>query len=448
MACLLNHCLVKLENSIRDEKPFERSEMIRWRTYLLLHFRPQRVNQETLRFTLSWGLGGMAATLLIIQLATGMLLKFVYVPTSVDAYASVQAIIHQVPFGRLVRNLHYWSANILVAVLFFHMCRVFFTGAFHPPRQLNWIIGLFLFLLILAANLSGYLLPYDQLAYWAVTVITAMLGYLPGIGVLADGSELGSQTLPFFYGLHTAIIPSSLLLLMGFHFWRIRKAGGLVIPRRSGVPVDAHPVKVPAMPHLLVREAAVGLVVIATLLMVAIFFDAAIGEPANPGMSPNPVRAPWYFAGFQELLLHIHPKVAVSVIPLSVALFLVCIPYLPYHESTAGIWFASNRGKMQACVTAGVTICTVILFIIVDTLVIKKATWAGNLSLLVRDGFFPLAALIVVTAGYIGFMKYRWKTNRNEIIQALVVAMAIALVVLTITGIYFRGPSMRLTWPV
>ncbi len=386
--------------------------------------------------------------MVIIQLTTGVLLKFVYVPTPVGAYASVQAIIHQVPFGRLMRNLHYWSANILVATLFFHMCRVFFTGAFHPPRQLNWIVGLFLFLLILAANLSGYLLPYDQLAYWAVTVITAMLDYLPGIGVLADSAELGPRTLPFFYGLHTAVIPSLLLLFMGFHFWRIRKAGGLVIPRRPGDGMNAHPEKVPTMPHLLLRETSVALMLTATLLMIAIFFDAAIGEPANPGLSPNPVRAPWYFAGFQELLLHVHPKMAVCVIPISVALFLVCIPYLPDPGSTAGIWFSSNRGRMQVCITAAAAICTVILSIVVDTMMIKKAAWAGNMSMLVRDGLFPLAALSAITVGYIGFMKYRWKANRNEMIQALVVAIISALMVLTITGIFFRGPSMKLTWPV
>ena len=130
---------------------------------LFLHFRPPVVKEKTLTVTLSWGLGGMAATLVMLQMATGMLLKFIYVPTPVDAYASVQAIVTQVPFGRLVRNLHHWCANLLVVVLMLHMLRVFFTGAFHGPRQFNWVIGLALFAMLLAANLSGYLLPYDQL---------------------------------------------------------------------------------------------------------------------------------------------------------------------------------------------------------------------------------------------------------------------------------------------
>ena len=170
------------------------------RNNLILHFRPPTVKQQTLRFTLSWGLGGMAATLVLLQMVTGILLKFIYVPTPVDAYASVQIIVNQVPFGRLIRNLHHWCANILVVVLMLHMLRVFFSGAFHAPRQFNWIIGLVLFSLVLAANLSGYLLPYDQLAYWAVTVSTGMLDYIPVLGaylqkLIRGGTDIGPATL-------------------------------------------------------------------------------------------------------------------------------------------------------------------------------------------------------------------------------------------------------------
>ena len=110
---------------------------------------------------------------------TGVLLKFVYEPTPVEAYASIQTLLSGVPFGRMVRNMHHWGAHLLVVIVFLHMMRVFFTGAFHPPRQFNWIVGLALFCTVLAANLTGYLLPWDQLAYWAVTVSTGMLKYIP-----------------------------------------------------------------------------------------------------------------------------------------------------------------------------------------------------------------------------------------------------------------------------
>ena len=150
---------------------------------LILHFRPLTVPEKTLDFSLTWGLGGMAAILVVLQFGTGLLLKFVYEPNPVSAYASIQHIQNAVMFGQLVRNIHHWSANLLVLIVFLHMLRVYFTGALLPPRQFNWIIGLSLFGLVLFANLTGYLLPYDQLAFWAVTVSTGMLEYIPVIGV-------------------------------------------------------------------------------------------------------------------------------------------------------------------------------------------------------------------------------------------------------------------------
>ena len=430
----------------RDRRRFLRGN-------LFLHFRPPVVKEKTLTFTLSWGLGGMAATLVMLQMATGILLKFIYVPTPVDAYASVQLIVNQVPFGRLVRNLHHWCANLLVVVLTLHMLRVFFTGAFHGPRQFNWVIGLALFALLLAANLSGYLLPYDQLAYWAVTVVTAMIGYVPGIGAwlqqaLGNGAELGPRTLPFFFSMHTAVIPILLAGLMGFHFWRIRKAGGLVVPRRPSEPIDEMPARVPVVPNLLVREVSMALALTATVLVFSIFFDAALTAPANPGLSPNPVRAPWYFAGLQELLLHIHPAVAVSVIPLVAGFFLVSIPYLAYPRSTEGIWFASARGRTHSTSIAITTMVMAPAFILVDALVVKTAPWAMEMSPLIRDGILPLLIISVLTAGGVLILRKRYGSPLNETIQSLFVAMMTALMVLTVIGVFLRGPSMQLIWPV
>jgi quinol-cytochrome oxidoreductase complex cytochrome b subunit len=436
---------------VRPRTERERNRLLR--NNLILHFRPPVVKQKTLIFTLSWGLGGMAATLVLLQMATGMLLKFIYVPTPVDAYASVQSIMVQIPFGRLVRNLHHWCANLLVVVLALHMLRVLFTGAFHHPRQFNWIIGLALFALVLAANLSGYLLPYDQLAYWAVTVVTAMFSYIPGIGdglsqSLGDGTELGPRTLPFFYSLHTAVFPILLAGLMGFHFWRIRKAGGLVVPREVADPVDEMPVRVPVVPHLLVREVSTALALTASVLVFSIFFDAALAAPANPGLSPNPVRAPWYFAGLQELLLHLHPTVAVGVIPLMGGFFLVSIPYLAYPRSTEGIWFASARGRTHAINATIMATVIVSAFVVIDALVVKKASWAADMAPLVRNGLLPLMLLFALTTGGVLILRKRCGCTLNETIQSLFVAMLTALVVLTVVGVFFRGPSMQLIWPV
>jgi quinol-cytochrome oxidoreductase complex cytochrome b subunit len=430
----------------RDRKRFLRGNLI-------LHFRPPSVKEKTLIFTLSWGLGGMAVTLVLLQMVTGTLLKFVYVPTPLDAYASVESIIVQVPFGRLVRNLHHWCANLLVVVLTLHMLRVFLTGAFHRPRQFNWIVGLILFALVLAANLSGYLLPYDQLAYWAVTVFTAMVGYMPGIGgglqqALGNGSELGPQTLPFFYSMHTAVIPVLLAGLMAFHFWRIRKAGGLVVPRKPSEPIDDKPVRVPLVPGLLVREVSTGLVVTAAVLVFSVLFDAALSAPANPGLSPNPVRAPWYFAGIQELLLHVHPVVAVCVIPFAAGSFLLSVPYLAYPQSTEGIWFASSRGSAQSINAAVMTMVITLALVLIDALVVKTAPWAVNMSPVARDGVLPLLLISAVTAGGVLAFRKRWGATLNETVQSLFVAMVSAMMILTLVGIFFRGPSMRLVWPL
>jgi quinol-cytochrome oxidoreductase complex cytochrome b subunit len=210
---------------------------------LVLHFRPRNVPEETLRWTLTWGLGGMAVVLVFLLFGTGVLLKFVYQPFPEKAYESILYLQSEVLFGRLIRNAHHWSANALILAAFLHLLRVFFTGAFHAPRQFNWVIGAASFLVIVFSNFTGYLLPWDQLAFWAVTICTGMLEYIPGIGLwmqrlIQGGPEVGPGTLSNFYAVHTAILPLFLLILMPFHFWRIRKAGvEHPAPRRtSGIP--------------------------------------------------------------------------------------------------------------------------------------------------------------------------------------------------------------------
>ena len=150
---------------------------------LLLHFRPRTVPQRTLKFSLTWGLGGMAVVLVFMLFTTGLILKFAYQPVPDRAYESIVRLQSTVYFGQLIRNIHHWSGNVLLLIAFLHFLRVFFSGAFHSPRQFNWVIGLTIFLCILGSNFTGYLLPWDQLAFWAVTICTGMLEYIPGIGL-------------------------------------------------------------------------------------------------------------------------------------------------------------------------------------------------------------------------------------------------------------------------
>lgn len=304
---------------------------------LLLHFRPQQVLAGTLRFTLTWGLGGMAALMIVQQLVTGLLLDIFYQPLPVQAYESVQHIQNTIFLGRLVRNLHHWIGHILIVVVFLHLLRVFLTGAFYPPRRANWLVGLGLAVLVLLANFSGYLLPWDQLSYWAVTIATSMLSYIPLIGIpcqemIRGGEEVGAATLQLFYFIHTSFIPMTLFLLLTYHFWFVRKAGGILI---SGKNLAARMDKqkfVPVVPDLLVRELAFAVIVTSVLLLYSMFVDAPLGAMANPHLTPENVKAPWYFLGAQELLLHVNPLVAVFFLPLSIGSFLILIPFIKTRE--------------------------------------------------------------------------------------------------------------------
>ncbi|MCK5541041.1 MAG: cytochrome b N-terminal domain-containing protein, partial [Deltaproteobacteria bacterium] len=235
---------------------------------------------------------------------------------------------------RLFRNLHHWTGHALIVIVFLHMLRVFLSSAYRGSRHLNWIIGLGLFFLILLANFSGYLLPWDQRAYWAVTIATSTLEYLPGFGtalleIVRGGSDVGSATLRIFHTLHSGFLPFLLIFLMTWHFWKIRRAGGLFLKETEpGAPDSPMPstTQLSAKPHLFVREKTAAAVVMVALLYPSIFFDAPLGALANPGMTPETVKAPWYFIGLQELLIHVNPVVVVLILPLLTAFFLLFFP--------------------------------------------------------------------------------------------------------------------------
>jgi quinol-cytochrome oxidoreductase complex cytochrome b subunit len=419
---------------------------------LILHFRPRSVQNRTLRFTLTWGLGGMAVVLVCMLFATGLMLKFVYQPVPDRAYESVIHLQNNVLFGKLIRSIHHWSANILLAIVFLHFLRVFFTGAFYPPRQFNWIIGLAMLLAVLTSNITGYLLPWDQLAFWAITICTGMLEYIPGIGkwlqtLIRGGDEIGPATLSIFFALHTAVIPACLLVLMPWHFWRVRKAGGLVIPRRPDEDEASQDEKVPSIPNLILREIVVALVLIAVIMLISIFFGAPLGAKANPGLSPNPTKAPWYFAGIQELLLHFHPLFALFIMPVLMLIALVSIPYFNYQTETAGVWFASHRGRRLAVLAALIAIILTPIGIAADEFVIDFAAWVPDLSPFVSNGIFPAAFVLAAISMFYWLLKKKYAATNNESIQSVFVLLTVAFLILTITGIWFRGKEMALIWP-
>jgi quinol-cytochrome oxidoreductase complex cytochrome b subunit len=433
-------------------KPEERKAYQSFFNSLILHFRPRNVQERTLRFTLTWGLGGMAVVLVCILFVTGLMLKFVYQPVPDRAYESIVHLQNNVVFGQLIRNIHHWSGNTLLIIVFLHFLRVFFTGAFQAPRQFNWILGVALFLAVLTSNITGYLLPWDQLAFWAITICTGMLEYIPVIGewlqkLIRGGKDIGPATLSIFFAIHTAVVPACLIILMPWHFWRVRKAGGLVIPRSPTEDSTEQGDAVPTIPNLILRELVVAVVLIAVIMLAAVIFNAPLGAQANPGLSPNPTKAPWYFAGIQELLLHFHPLFALFIIPVLMLIALLGIPYIYYQTNTAGVWFASLKGRCMAVVAALVAIIVTPLGIVADEFVIEFAAWIPDIPGEISAGLIPFALMLTATILFYKVIKKKFSSNNNEALQSVFVLLVVAFIILTITGIWFRGKQMALVWP-
>ncbi len=195
-----------------------------------LHVYPVKVSRRTLSFRSTYRLGFIATVLFFVLFVSGMYLMFFYVPSVTEAYLNMHALSTSVAFGQLVRNVHRWSGHLMVLVVFLHLVRVFYSGAYRRPRQFNWVIGVGLLLCTLALSFTGYLLPWDQLAYWAVTVGTNVAGYTPLLGdqvrhLFLGGQDVTGATLLRFYVLHVYLVPGLLVLLLGVHIWRVRKDG-------------------------------------------------------------------------------------------------------------------------------------------------------------------------------------------------------------------------------
>jgi quinol-cytochrome oxidoreductase complex cytochrome b subunit len=202
---------------------------------VFLHLHPVRVKRHAVRYTYTFCLGGISFFLFLALTVTGLYLMFFYVPSVSRAYQDIQAISTSVAFGDLVRNMHRWAAHLMVLTVFLHMIRVFYHGAYKPPREFNWVVGVLLLFLTLMLSFTGYLLPWDQIAFWAITVGTQMAQYAPLLGpqssfFLLGGIEVGQNTLLRFYVLHVIALPLVAAIMMIVHFWRIRKDGGISGP--------------------------------------------------------------------------------------------------------------------------------------------------------------------------------------------------------------------------
>ncbi len=412
------------------------------RDNVILHLHPSRIPERAMRFALTFGLGGLALVLFALLLGSGGLLLFVYKPDPAQAYPSILLLQQGLHAGRFVRNVHYFSANLMVLVAVLHVARVVFTSGFGGKRRSNWWIGMGALAVVATAAFSGYLLPWDQRSFWAVTICSSMLSYFPGLGgllqaVVRGGPEVDGNTLLRFYVLHTAVLPLLLIILLGWHFWRVRKAGGVVQLRAPDEGDETEVERIPTIPNLIVRELAVGLGCLAVVLILAAVFDAPLGPEANPELSINPAKAPWYFLGCQELLMHMHPFLAVFVIPLLSFLFLCLLPLWPGKE---GVWFSSHRGRKAAAVGAVVGLILTPILVVLSDRCTAPASWVGSVLLpaIVLLGIPVLLALAI---------RFGLKAERAELAQALVAWVLAVYLVLTVIGVWFRGEHMALVLP-
>jgi quinol-cytochrome oxidoreductase complex cytochrome b subunit len=199
---------------------------------VFLHLFSVKARKRALDFSVTWYLGALSFATFAILVITGVLLMLYYHPSVPQAYADMKDLQFAVSSGVFLRNLHRWSAHAMVFLVFAHMFKVFYRGAYRPPREFNWVIGVFLLLFTLLLSYTGYLLPWDQLAYWAVTVGSNIASAVPVVGgnmryLLLGGHQVNANALLRFYVLHCVILPMTLVFFIAIHFWRIRKDGGL-----------------------------------------------------------------------------------------------------------------------------------------------------------------------------------------------------------------------------
>lgn len=461
---------------------------------VFLHLHSVRTHRWSLRWATTAGLGIATTAAFLITLITGVLLMFYYKPYPDVAYDSIKDIHFVVPTGRFIRNIHRWAANVMVVSVILHMARAFYTAAYRKPREFNWLIGMGLFVLTLGLSFTGYLLPWDQLAYWAITIganiaqspreVTdslSMTEYFDPGGLqrllLLGSDTVGDESLIRFYLLHVMILPLALAALMAVHFWRIRKDGGLVRPddaderlgekKEKTFPVFTEVPKktyqlaaivkgktsavgrgpentVPSMPHLFYAEIAVLMLTIFICVILSLFIDAPLKELANPSVPENPAKAPWYFLGLQEMVAYSAFMGGIGI-PSIVLIGLALIPFLDRETEGTGVWFGGPGGWTlvwrSIIVGLGASIAIEIFAIRFGWL----REWFINIPQLVITFINPGTVLTLIYMLYSVWLVRRYNSTRAGAL-GLFTCFICGFVVLTIIGTYFRGPNWVFYW--
>jgi cytochrome b-561 len=382
----------------------------------VLHWFPSKVSRASLDWSYSFWLGTVSAALLLLLVLSGGPLLFLYIPSVERAYASVKDIEYVTTFGSWIRSVHRIAAHLMVAAVFLHMVRVFLAGAYKngvgqgQRREWNWVMGVAMLIVTLFLSFTGYLLPWDQLAFWAVTVGTNIASSVPWVGpsireLLIGGRAIDQPTLIRFYVLHIIVLPGALGGLFAYHMWRVRKDGGLACadhatllaqpavvepgktktytllgvargtaPAVRATSVEAADTTVNAVPDLTRRALIVTLATIAVVSILAVLLRSPLEEPANALVTPNPAKAPWYFLWLQEIVTDTTLKLGTFTINgaflggvLLPGLLLALLTAWPWLDRSvagaAGVWFARSRRTQNAvflAIVAAVIVLTLV----------------------------------------------------------------------------------------
>lgn len=452
-----------------------------------LHIHSARIHRHSLKWTTTLGLGIITAALFVLLTITGILLMFYYKPSVDQAYDSIKDLHYAIPTGRLIRNIHRWAAHGMVITVILHMSRVFYTAAYKSPREFNWILGIFLFVLTLALSFTGYLLPWDQLGYWAATIganiaespreLTDAIGITESFDIGGFQKELvlgahyvGQEALIRFHVMHVIILPLALSVILAVHFWRIRKDGGLARPANvDGSPdrgeVQAVPEKlgllavvrgksshtdqdldqtVSTWPNTFYVELALTMCTIAGLVLLGYLLDAPLKEPANPSVPENPAKAPWYFLGLQELVSYSAFMGGIGI-PAIVLIGLALIPYLDREKKDVGIWFGRRRGwrvTWRSAVFCAISVTAMLIFNVVYGWL---RDWFPDIPQIVITFVNPGTILVVLFAWW-SLRTLRRENSTRLAAIALYTCFLVGFVLLTYFATVHRGPNWDFFW--
>lgn len=415
-------------------------------TNFFLHLHPVKVNRHTLKPFYTMGLGLITFFLFILLIISGVLVMFYYVPSVEQAYDRMLDLRGSVAFGTFLRNMHRWAAHGMVAAVFLHMARVFFTGSYKKPREFNWVLGVILFLLTLFSSFTGYLLPWDQLAFWAITVGASIAGYAPVIGndvkfILLGDTTVGQEALLRFYVLHVAVLPAVVTMLVMIHFWRIRKDGGLSrpepeapepasngAPRRPGDSIEQWPKEIDVTPSPVPAVPTVAAVAQAKP-------EVSLIEKKHYGIQ-GLVRGPFTKVGnVPEQSVFSWPNLFLAelfVFILTVAgVLVVSILFDAPLEEPVNVLHPPNPAKAPW------------YFLGLQEMVSYSAFWGGV-------GIPTLEVLILLLVPYLDRNPKgvgKWFARERLLANTLFLTFVIVNLVLIVIGTFFRGPNWEFVSP-